>query len=97
MDSRAFEQAAEEKAQARAERTTPRERETATGRFIKNAASSVGRQLGSTATRSIGNAIIRGILGGLTKRQGRHHAHLYSLDWLVLRSRIRNSPNWRSP
>ncbi len=34
----------------------------------KAAASSVGRQLGSTVARSIGNAIIRGIPGGLTRK-----------------------------
>ena len=50
------------------EQVAPREREPATDRFIKNAASSVGRQLGSTVARSIGNAIIRGILGGLTRK-----------------------------
>ena len=65
-------QAADDKAQAKADkaeaRAAPRERETATDRFIKNAASSVGRQLGSTVARSIGNAIVRGILGGLTRR-----------------------------
>ncbi len=53
-------QVLEEKAQAKAERAAPRERESATDRFIKNAASSVGRQLG--------NALIRGILGGLMRR-----------------------------
>ena len=35
-------------------------RETATDRFVKNMASTAGRQ--------IGNMIIRGILGGLTRR-----------------------------
>jgi uncharacterized protein len=68
----AEQQAADEKSQAKAEKTAsraaPRERESATDRFIKNAASSVGRQLGSTVARSIGNAIVRGILGGLTRR-----------------------------
>lgn len=53
-------QAAEQKAEAKASRAAPRERESATDRFIKNAAASVGRQLG--------NAIIRGILGSLTRR-----------------------------
>ncbi len=48
--------AKEEKAAARA----PRERESATDRFVKNAASSIGRQLGS--------ALVRGILGGLLRR-----------------------------
>jgi DNA helicase HerA-like ATPase len=61
-------QAADERAQAKAERAAPRERESATDRFIKNAAGSIGRQLGSTVARSIGNAIVRGILGGLTRR-----------------------------
>ena len=51
-----------------AERAAPRERESATDRFVKNVASSVGRQLGTTVARSIGNALIRGILGGLTRR-----------------------------
>jgi len=53
-------QVAEEKAQAKAGHAAPRERESATDRFIKNAASSVGRQLG--------NALIRGILGSLMRR-----------------------------
>ncbi|HUR42600.1 MAG TPA: helicase HerA-like domain-containing protein [Aestuariivirga sp.] len=53
-------QVAEDKAEAKAERAAPRARESATDRFIKNAASSVGRQLG--------NALIRGILGGLMRR-----------------------------
>jgi uncharacterized protein len=56
------------KAEARAERAAPRERESATDRFVKNAASSVGRTLGSQVARSIGNAIVRGILGSLTRR-----------------------------
>ena len=61
-NARALEQkqVAEEKAQAKAGRAAPRERESATDRFIKNAASSVGRQLG--------NALIRGILGSLMRR-----------------------------
>ncbi len=69
--AQADQQAAEDKAQAKAEAKAsraPRERESATDRFIKNAAGSVGRQLGSTVARSIGNAIVRGILGGLTRR-----------------------------
>jgi len=64
-------EAAEDKARAKEEKAAaraPRERESATDRFIKNAASSVGRQLGSTVARSIGNALVRGILGGLTRR-----------------------------
>ena len=68
LRAEAEQQAAEEKTQARAERAAPRERESATDRFIKNAASSVGRQLGTSVARSIGNAIVRGILGGLTRR-----------------------------
>ena len=69
--AQADQQAAEDKAQAKAEAKAsraPRERESATDRFIKSAAGSVGRQLGSTVARSIGNAIVRGILGGLTRR-----------------------------
>jgi uncharacterized protein len=59
--------AAEKQAKAEA-RAAPRERETATDRFIKNAASSVGRTLGSSITRSITNALVRGVLGSLTRR-----------------------------
>ncbi len=58
----------EEKTQAKAARAAPRERESATDRFVKNAASSVGRTLGTSVARSIGNALVRGILGGLTRR-----------------------------
>ncbi len=61
-------QAAQAKANAKAARAAPRERESATDRFVKNVAGSVGRQLGSTVARSIGNALVRGILGGLTRR-----------------------------
>jgi uncharacterized protein len=57
-----------EKAAARPARAPPRERETATDRFVKNVASSVGRQVGTSVARSIGNALVRGILGGLTRR-----------------------------
>ena len=53
---------------ARAERAAPRERESATDRFVKNVASSVGRQVGTSVARSIGNALVRGLLGGLTRR-----------------------------
>jgi uncharacterized protein len=53
---------------AKAERAPPRERESATDRFVKNVAGSVGRQVGTTVARSIGNALVRGILGGLTRR-----------------------------
>jgi len=52
----------------RADRAEPRAKESATDRFVKNVAGSVGRQLGTTVARSIGNALVRGILGGLTKR-----------------------------
>ncbi len=56
------------KVQAKAERAAPRERESATDRFVKNMAGTVGRQLGSSVARSVGNALIRGILGSLTRR-----------------------------
>ena len=56
------------KAEKAAARAAPRERESATDRFIKNAASSVGRTLGSQVTRSLTNALVRGILGGLTRK-----------------------------
>ncbi len=56
------------KTAAKAERAAPKPKETATDRFVKNVAGSVGRQLGSTVARSIGNALVRGILGGLTRR-----------------------------
>ncbi|MFO1123564.1 MAG: helicase HerA-like domain-containing protein, partial [Hyphomicrobiales bacterium] len=49
-----------DKAEARASRG----RDTATDRFVKNVAGS----LGTTIARSVGNALVRGILGGLTKR-----------------------------
>ncbi len=52
-------QVTEAKAEAKATRAAPRERDSATDRFIKNAAASVGRQLG--------NALIRGILGSLRR------------------------------
>ena len=58
----------EAKTEAKATRAAPRERETATDRFVKNVASSVGRQLGTSVARSVGNALIRGILGGLARR-----------------------------
>jgi DNA helicase HerA-like ATPase len=56
------------KEEAKAQRTAPRERESASDRFVKNVAGSVGRQLGTSVARSIGNALVRGILGGLTRR-----------------------------
>jgi uncharacterized protein len=62
------EEAKHAKAEARSVRAAPRERESATDRFVKNAASSVGRTLGSQVARSIGTAIVRGILGSLTRR-----------------------------
>jgi len=52
--------AAEAKTQAKASPRPAPQRDTATDRFVKNAASSIGRQLGS--------ALVRGILGGLTRR-----------------------------
>jgi uncharacterized protein len=61
-------QAAQEKADAKAAKAAPRERESATDRFVKGVAGSVGRQLGSTLVRSVGNALVRGILGSLTRR-----------------------------
>lgn len=63
-----IEQEKASKAEAKAARAAPRERESATDRFVKNAASSVGRTLGSQVARSIGNALVRGILGSLTRR-----------------------------
>ncbi len=49
-----------EKAEARSSRS----RDTATDRFVKNVAGS----LGTTIARSVGNALVRGILGGLTRK-----------------------------
>jgi uncharacterized protein len=45
-----------------------REPQSATDRFVKGVAGSVGRQLGTSVARSIGNALVRGLLGGLTRR-----------------------------
>jgi DNA helicase HerA-like ATPase len=56
--------AATEKQADRQARAAPRQRETATDRFIKNVAGSVGRQVGSMVVRSL----VRGILGGLSRR-----------------------------
>jgi hypothetical protein len=58
----AAEQAKAEKAAEKEARSQPRAstRETATDRFVKNMASTAGRQIGSM--------IIRGILGGLTRK-----------------------------
>jgi uncharacterized protein len=58
-------QAKADKQAASAARNAP---QSATDRFVKNVAASVGRQLGSTIARSVGNALVRGILGGLTRR-----------------------------
>ncbi len=60
----AQEKAAAEKKAAREARSAPRQRESATDRFIKNVAGSVGRQVGSMVVRSL----VRGILGGLSRR-----------------------------
>ncbi len=57
-------QAAQDRADAKAAKAAPRERESATDKFVKSVAGSVGRQV----ARSIGNALVRGILGGLTRR-----------------------------
>jgi uncharacterized protein len=61
-------QAAQDKADAKAARAAPRERESASDRFVKNVAGTMGRQLGSTLIRTVGNALVRGILGSLTRR-----------------------------
>ena len=53
-------QAAQDKAIAKTASAAQRGRETATDRFVKNAAGSIGRTLG--------NALVRGILGGLMRR-----------------------------
>ncbi|MBI2720411.1 MAG: DUF853 family protein [Rhizobiales bacterium] len=55
----AQEQVTQAKAGARTARPAP-QRETATDRFVKN--------LASSAARSLGTALVRGILGGLTRR-----------------------------
>lgn len=60
-------QAAQDKAAAKVARAAP-QRDSATDRFVKGVAGSVGRQLGATIVRSVGNALVRGILGGLTRR-----------------------------
>ena len=54
--------------QARLDRASGRDRETASERFVKNVAGSVGRQVGTMMVRNIGNALVRGILGSLTRR-----------------------------
>ena len=60
----AKEKALAEKTAAREARAAPRGRESATDRFVKNVAGSVGRQVGSMVVRSL----VRGILGGLSRR-----------------------------
>jgi DNA helicase HerA-like ATPase len=62
-------EAAEAKAQARVERQVGggRQRESATDRFVKNIAGSVGRQVGGILVRQVGGALVRGILGGLIR------------------------------
>jgi uncharacterized protein len=45
-----------------------REPQSATDRFVKGVAGSVGRQIGTSIARSIGNALVRGLLGGFTRR-----------------------------
>ena len=64
------EQEAESKAAKKAATPTrsPRQADSATDRFVKNVASSVGRQLGTVIVRNISNSLIRGVLGGLLKR-----------------------------
>ena len=53
-------QAAEEKAERKTASSSARQLQSATDRFVKNMAGSVGR--------SVGNALIRGILGSLLRR-----------------------------
>jgi uncharacterized protein len=64
----ANQQEAAEKVERRVATSSARQPQSATDRFVKNMASSVGRQLGTSVARSIGNALVRGILGGLTRR-----------------------------
>ena len=52
----------------KAERPAGRQRESATDRFVKNVAGSVGRQVGNAVVRNVGGAIVRGILGSLFRR-----------------------------
>ena len=59
--------AKEEKAASRSSGSS-RRTDSATDRFVKNVASSVGRQVGNMIVRNIGNSLVRGILGGLLKR-----------------------------
>jgi uncharacterized protein len=58
----------EAKAAKREASASRREPQSASDRFVKGVAGSVGRQLGTTVARSIGNALVRGLLGGLTRR-----------------------------
>ena len=64
--AKAAEEAAKAEAEAKAAKSKSRssrsgyKRQSATERFVKNMASSVGRQLGT--------AIVRGLLGGLLRR-----------------------------
>jgi len=60
----AQEKAAADKQAAREARAAPRQRESATDRFVKSVAGSVGRQVGSMVVRSL----VRGILGGFSRR-----------------------------
>ena len=60
--------ATEATSQARQDRSPARERETASDRFVKNVAGSVGRQVGSMVVRNLGDVLVRGILGSLTRR-----------------------------
>lgn len=62
--AKAQEKAAAEKQAAREARGAPRQRESATDRFVKNVAGSVGRQVGSMVVRSL----VRGILGSFSRR-----------------------------
>jgi DNA helicase HerA-like ATPase len=70
----AEQQAAQDKTEAKQTAEAARQsrstyqRDTATDRFIKNVASSVGRQVGNVLVREVSGALIRGILGGLTRR-----------------------------
>jgi hypothetical protein len=61
---------AEEEEERRAERAAAPSRRTdsATDRFVKNVAGSVGRQVGNVLVRQMGAALVRGILGGLLRR-----------------------------
>jgi hypothetical protein len=61
---------AEEEEQHRAEQASGSSRRTdsATDRFVKNVAGSVGRQVGSVLFRQLGTALVRGVLGGLLRR-----------------------------